>query len=105
MLLSVCEHKSTFIFTLGLITAALLEFHISFGSQWEAKLVSMAVAPSLYVEMMLTSCCSFCAVKMALKTKKTVNNEQWQPLQDDWPPLTGPVCVSVGQMDECCFTL
>lgn len=29
---------------------------------------------------------------MALKTKQDVNNEQWQPLQDDWLCVTG-MCV------------
>ena len=32
---------------------------------------------------------------MALKTKQDVNNEQWQPLQDDWLTVTGIVCVCV----------
>lgn len=33
---------------------------------------------------------------MALKTKQDVNNEQWQPLQDDWLRVTGVrVCVRV----------
>ena len=31
---------------------------------------------------------------MALKTKEDMNNEQWQPLQDDWPTLTGTMCVA-----------
>lgn len=26
---------------------------------------------------------------MALETKQDVNNEQWQPLQDDWLRVTG----------------
>lgn len=56
--------------------------------------------PLVCLDPRLTSCSSSTRVKMALKTKQDVNNEQWQPLQDDWLYVTGRVCVC-GREEGC----